>query len=148
MANATDVDGDDWRALSIIPATVAPLKVGLMSTAVMANIFLSISPLKIVRWFKHLYYYVHFVLASLVSFTSITNHFRMLQISQITASVQAGCLLLSCAPVRQCVNIVRSLDSGCVDNPRCFILDMYSLLRYFLNKGVVSACSTVRICML
>ena len=34
MAIAIDVDGDDWRALSLIPAPLAPLKVGLMSTAV------------------------------------------------------------------------------------------------------------------
>ena len=84
------------------------------------------------------------MLASLVSITSITNHVRMLQISQITAGVQAGCLFLSCAPVRQYVNIVRSVDTGCVDNPRCFILDMYKLLRYsILNKGAVSTSSTV-----
>ena len=43
MAIATDVDGDDWRALSLIPAPLAPLKVGLMATAVMANNCLSIS---------------------------------------------------------------------------------------------------------
>ena len=30
MAIATDVDGRDWRALLLIPAPLAPLKVGLM----------------------------------------------------------------------------------------------------------------------
>ena len=43
MAIAEDVDGDDSRTLSFIPAPLAPLKVGRMSTAVMENIVLSIS---------------------------------------------------------------------------------------------------------
>ena len=34
IAIATDVDGDDRRALSLIPAPLALLKVGLMSIAV------------------------------------------------------------------------------------------------------------------
>ena len=44
IAIATDVYGDGRHALSLIPALplipLAPLDVGLMSTAVMANVFL------------------------------------------------------------------------------------------------------------
>ena len=87
MAIATDVDNDDWRALSFIPAPLAPFKVGLMSTAVMANIFFSFS-LGINHWKGdlHIYnnYYVELFIESLVS---ITNHIHMPPKSQITASV-------------------------------------------------------------
>ena len=55
--------------------------------------------------------------------TSITNHIRMPQISQITAGVQTRCLFLSCAAVRKCGNI----HTGCVGlstTPSCSNLDM------------------------